>query len=139
MKEDEKKNSESLKNRSQAPVLEWLAAAIGLMLVSASIGFLLYSAIVKENTPPDLNITAETVTKTEKGYLVKISLENKGGTNASQVTVEGKLKKGDEDMETSSMTFAYAPSHSKKEGGLIFAKNPQEFQMELRALGYENP
>lgn len=139
MKEDEKKDSESSKDRSQAPALEWLAAAIGLSLVLASIGFLLYSAIIKQDTPPDLNVVADAVTKTEKGYLVKISLENKGGSNASQITVEGKLKKGGEDMETSSVTFAYAPSHSKKEGGLIFAKNPQEFQMELRALGYENP
>lgn len=139
MKEDEKEKSESRKNKSQAPALEWLAAVLGLILVVSSIGFLIYRAIIKEDTPPDLNVVADAVTKTEKGYLVKFSLENKGGSNASQVTIEGKLKKGDEDAETSSVTFAYAPSHSKKEGGLLFTKNPQEFQMELRALGYENP
>lgn len=139
MKEDEKEKSESGKKQSQAPALEWLAAVIGLILVVSSIGFLLYSALIKQDTPPDLNVVAEGITKTEKGYLVKFSLENKGGSNASQVNIEGKLKKDGEDVETSSVTFAYAPSHSKKEGGIFFAKNPQEFQMELRALGYENP
>jgi len=136
MKEEEK---ESKRKNNKTPILEWLAAGIGLILVLFSIGFLLYSAIIKQDTPPDLVVVADNITKTEKGYLVKFSLENKGGNNASQVTVEGKLKKGEEDEETSSVTFAYAPSNSKKEGGLLFTKNPQEFQMELRALGYENP
>lgn len=135
----EKEKTEGNNNNSQTPALEWLAAAIGLILVLSSIGFLLFTAIVKKDTPPDLVIISDKITQTEKGYLVQFSLENKGENNASQVTVEGKLKKGEEELETSSVTFAYAPSNSKKEGGLLFTKNPQEFKLELRALGYENP
>ena len=139
MSEEKEEKSEAEYQNPNTPILEWIAAGLGLILFLSTISFLVYVTFSKEDTPPDLVVISEKITKTEKGYLVKFSLENKGNNNASQITVEGKLKQGDEDLETSSVTVAYAPSNSKKEGGLFFTRNPQDFTLEVRALGYENP
>ncbi len=136
-------NSEQKKSRNKQnekpPALEWLAAAIGLMLVAGTIGFLIYSALTEENTPPKLTVKTDSVTANGGGYLVKFSLYNDGENNAADIVVEGKITDGEKDLETSSVTIDYAPSHSRREGGLLFTKNPQDFEFQIRALGYEKP
>ena len=56
-------NSEEKKSRTKQnekpPALEWLAAAIGFMLVAGTIGFLIYSAVTEENTPPKLTVKTD--------------------------------------------------------------------------------
>jgi len=37
------------------------------------------------------------------------------------------------------MTLAYAPAHSIRRGGLFFTKNPQQFDLQIRVPGYEEP
>ena len=124
----------------QTPALEWLAAAIGLVLVAGTIGFLIYSAVTKENTPPKLSVKADSVTKSESGFLVKFTLHNDGENNAAQVVVEGKITEGEKDLETSSVTIDYSPANSQREGALLFTKEPKNGEnFQLRALGYQKP
>ena len=134
------KDSENEKSRNKkTPALEWLAAVIGLIMVAGTLGFLIYSALTEENTPPNLSVKTDSVTAHGGGYLVKFSLYNDGENNAADITVEGKITEGEKDLETSSVTFDYSPSHSRREGGLLFTKNPQNFEFQIRALGYEKP
>lgn len=139
----EKKNlrnkSEEEKLREKTPLLEWIVAAIGLVIVVGSVGFLLFSALTRTDQPPILIVKEESVTNTEGGFLVKFSLENKSQNNAGAVMVEGKLLEGEKEIETSSASVSYAPSNSKREGGMIFTKNPESYKLELRAIGYEKP
>lgn len=137
------RNSNNEKSGNQQvespPALEWLAAAIGLILVLGTIGFLIYSAATTKNTPPMLTVETDSISAFEGGYLVKFSLYNRGENNASDVVVEGKLAQDGKDLETSSVTIKYSPSRSRREGGLFFTKNPQELELNIRPLGYEKP
>ena len=74
-----------------------------------------------------------------EGYLVKFRVKNTGDQTAASLTVEGELKNGAEIVETSAATLTYAPSHSEREGGLFFSKNPNQYQLEIRSKGYEKP
>ena len=137
-------NSEEKKSRNKQnekpPTLEWLAAAIGFMLVAGTIGFLIYSAITEENTPPKLVVKTDSITANGGGYLVKFSLYNDGENNAADVVVEGKIAEGEKDLETSSVTIDYSPSHSRREGALLFTKEPKSGEnFQIRALGYQKP
>ena len=123
----------------KTPALEWVVAVLGSLLVIGAIGFLFYSAVVQTDIPPILIVKKESVTAIEGGFLVKFSLENKGENNAGAVAVEGKLLDGEKEIETSSASVSYAPSNSRREGGLFFTKDPEGFKLELRALGYEKP
>ncbi|MDQ3321141.1 MAG: hypothetical protein M3525_01595 [Acidobacteriota bacterium] len=134
--EDKKENQP---RRKETPVWEWLIAALGLILVVGAVGLSLYRATTEESTPPKLEVIVDSIQPNGSGYLVKFRVKNTGNQTAAAVTVEGELKNGAESAETSTATMAYAPAHSERRGGLFFTENPGQFQLKLRAVGYEEP
>ena len=64
--DSEKKEKKNRRNQ-KPPALEWLIAAVGLILVAGTIGFLIYQAVTDKNTPPDLLVSTDSVVKTENG------------------------------------------------------------------------
>ena len=139
MAEKKQKAEEVEKRHDAPPVSEWIVAAIGLLLVAGAIGFMIYEAVTGDKTPPTLSVSVDSVTQSGKGYLVKFRVKNTGDETAASLTVEGELKNGAESVETSTATLTYAPSHSEREGGLYFSKNPNEYQLEIYPKGYEKP
>lgn len=135
-----KKETTSSENKNQEiPFLEWLKAAIGLILVVGALGFIIYKAVTNGHEPPIIKVSYGAVEKNEAGYLVKLEVENSGDETAADVVIEGKLTKDIEEIETSAVTFDYAPSHSKRSGGLYFKNNPNEFDFEISPKGYQKP
>ncbi len=144
MTEEESKNKEenqeeNKEQHNKTPVWEWIIAAAGLILVVGSIGLTLYRAITEETTPPILEFSIDSIEPTANGYLVKFQVKNTGNQTAAALTVEGELKNGADSAETSTSTLAYAPANSVRRGGLFFTKNPQQFDLQIRATGYEEP
>lgn len=121
------------------PLVEWIAAALGLALVCTTIGFMLYKGMTRSGTPPDVEIRAEAVRPVHGGYVVTIRALNRGETTAADVRIEGQLRNAAGVAETSELTFQYLPPLSSRKGGLFFSRNPAEHQIELRAKGYEVP
>lgn len=139
---EKSENKEKRERPKKTPVWEWIIAAVGLILVVAALGTTLYRAVIEESTPPILEISVEAIVPTANGYLVNFSVKNNGNQTAAGLTVEGELKtdaEGAESVETISATLAYAPANSRREGGLFFSKNPNEYRLEIRAKGYEKP
>ena len=138
-KDEDKKGEDQNVAETETPALEWLTAVIGFVLVAGTIGFLLFDAFTEKDTPPQITVEAKEIIQMEKGFLVKFELENKGDNHASEVEVEGKLMQGEKEKESSSVAIGYAPSHSKRMGGLYFTENPREYKLELRVPGYNEP
>ena len=139
---EKSENRETRERPKKTPVWEWIIAAVGFILVVAALGTTLYRAVIEESTPPILEISVEAIVPTANGYLVNFSVKNNGNQTAAGLTVEGELKtdaEGAESVETISATLAYAPANSRREGGLFFSKNPNEYRLEIRAKGYEKP
>lgn len=134
----QEKESENQK-KSTSTFWEWVVAAVGLILVVAAIGTTLSNAWTEQNQPPKLEVVVDSIEPNGSNYLVKFSVKNDGGTTAAAVTIEGELKKGAEEVETANATLTYAPSHSERRGGLYFTQNPQQFEMNIRVTGYEEP
>jgi uncharacterized protein (TIGR02588 family) len=122
-----------------APSWVWGIALLGLAMVVGSIGFMLYEAVAGDMSPPDVTVGIDVVLPTRNGYLVRFRAVNEGGTTAEGVTIEGELSNGTESVETSNTTIEYVPSHSEREGGLYFTLDPKQYELRLRAKGYENP
>jgi len=137
-KESENKETDK-KPEKKTSVWEWIIAAVGLILVVAALGTTLYRAAIEKNTPPNLEISVDSVVPSGNGYLVKFQVKNTGNQTAAALTIEGELKNGEQSAETSSATLAYAPANSVRKGGLFFTKNPDQFKLEIRATGYEEP
>ena len=134
MAEEKSKSKEK-----KIPFWEWIIAGAGLILVIGSVGTAFYRAVNEDSTPPNLAFSVISVEQIGGGYVVKFSVTNSGSQTAAGVMVEGTLENGAENAETSTATFAYAPANSVRQGGFLFTKNPDDFKLQIRALGYEQP
>ena len=124
---------------SDAPLWMWGIAVFGLVLVAASIAFMLYEAAAGDSSPADITVHVDTTLPTRNGYLVKFRAVNQGGSTVEGLTIEGVLRNGSDVIETSDTVLEWVPAHSEREGGLFFSSDPRLFQLQLRAKGYENP
>lgn len=123
----------------ETPLAEWLVAVVGFLLVAASIAFLLYQALAVEAPPPEMTMMVEETSETGQGFLVVVSVHNKGGKTVSGLTVEGELKSDDGVVETSTTTLDYVAAHSTRQVGFFFSENPNDYELTLRAGGYQSP
>lgn len=120
------------------PILEWIAAAIGLIVLLATLGFVGSEALRPDETPPQIVVERLGVQQTAAGYLVRIRATNRGGSAAAQVLVEGELK-GAGEPETAEATFDFIADRSSRDGGLFFETDPRRGDLALRAKGYAAP
>ena len=128
------------KAQAREPLLEWIAAGIGLILTLGIVAVIGREAIGGEaSQPPAIEVSARRLVPTPSGYLVEIVAVNRSGATAAAVQIEGELMAGDTAVETSSLTLDYVPGHATRKGGLFFTRDPRRHRLELRALGYQEP
>ena len=120
-------------------VWEWLVAAVGLVLVLGSVGFMLYQAFDREQAPPNVTVHVDSVLALDSAYLLQFRAINRGEEAAAGVTIEGELKSDTGAVETGQVTVDYIPSQSERRGGLFFREDPRRFRVEVRATGYQRP
>jgi uncharacterized protein (TIGR02588 family) len=118
---------------------EWVAAAVSTALVLAVVGYLLYDAVARPQTPPAVEVAADTVLRSGGLWLVEFRAVNGGHQTAAAVKVEGALMRADSAVETSEAVLDYVPGRSVRHGGLFFSRDPRAYRLELRALGYQEP
>ena len=123
----------------QTPLLEWIAAIIGFVLVAGSIAVLLSEAITQQAAPPDIVVQVEEIVELETQFLVRFVAQNQGGQTAANVTIEGTLVQNGETLETATTSLDYVPDASTHSGGLYFQLDPGDYDLEVIATGYEEP
>ncbi len=136
---EQKSTADNSGEKHEVPILEWFAAAAGLILVVGAIGFFLYQAIYYNSTPPNISVAVESVTPADSGYLVTFKAYNSGDQTAANVAVEGEFENSGESGEKSDVTIGYVPAYSTTKGGLFFSKDPRQFNLKIRATGYAVP
>lgn len=136
MSNDNTKDQEKLDN---APLWMWGIGVLGLIFILGSIGLALYEAALGDSSPPDVTVQLQEIIPAKNGFLVEFRVINEGGTTAAGLMVEGTLRNGNEIIESSNTTMEYVPSHSERQGGLFFTQDPQQYELQLRAMGYEMP
>ena len=125
---------------AREPLLEWIAAGLGLVLTLALLAVIGREAVAGEtNEPPAIDVRAASIRKLPSGYLVEVVASNRSGGTGAAVQIEGVLKSGSAAVETSDVTFDYVPGHAERKGGLFFREDPRLHELELRALGYQTP
>jgi uncharacterized protein (TIGR02588 family) len=127
------------RKRRRTPILEWIAAAIGLVLALAVTGLVAWDALNQDGAPPHILVEARTVTAFDAGFVLEVRLRNVANATAAQVAIEGVLSRGGQTVETARATFDYLPGNSVRHGGLFFSNDPRGYVVSLRALGYAEP
>lgn len=118
---------------------EWLVAAIGLLLLLASIGYLVHDALGRGKEPPRPLVQVLGVQAQESHFLVRVQVTNRSRATAADLRVEGVLRRGGEVVERSETAFVYVPGMSTREGGLFFSQDPRTLQLEVSVRSYQEP
>lgn len=121
------------------PLLEWIAAGLGLATVLLALGLIGAEALRADTSPPSVAVQQLGVRQTEAGYVVTVRAANVGGSPAAQVRVEGELAVPGAPPQTAEATFDFIPDHSAREGGLFFTTDPRQGALSLRASGFVDP
>lgn len=132
-KKDSKEKNKILAERTS--FFEWTVAAVGLILVLFTLGFVTYEAFYSKDTPPNLVVKSTSTKKLTEGYLIEFTVKNTGERTAANVIIEGKLSNG----ETKTITMDYVAAKSEQSGGLFFKADPRANNLEINTIGYVNP
>lgn len=144
MRQQEWSSSTSRVGRKQkdsgTPVLEWIAAGIGLVLTLAMLGFIGWQAWKGEGEEvPGIEIHVQRIVPAAGGWVVEIAAQNVSAATAAAVQIEGELIKDGRVLATSQVTLDYVPGNSERRGGLLFREDPRAHDLEMRALSYAKP
>lgn len=124
----------------RSPLLEWASAAVGLAILITLVALLGLEAVSQRNgVPPILDADVASVTTAGGRHVVEVVVSNRSHVTGAGVQVEGALKRGGEEVESSTTTISFVPGESQRRGGLIFTRDPRAFELELRVTGYERP
>lgn len=121
------------------PLLEWISAAIGLVLTVGVIAVIGWETLNADDSPPAIVVERMAATRTPAGYVLEVKVTNRGGSPAAQVAIEGELTPAGGAPETAEATFDYVPDHSTRTGGLFFQTDPGAGALKLTAKGYVSP
>lgn len=122
------------------PAWEWLAAAVGALVLCAVLGFLGWEAWRLDDTPPDPRLSVQRVVEQPGGrFLVVIRAENRGSQSASSLRVTGRLRASGGAQERSETEFQYLPGESRREAGLFFTHDPRRGELALSVESYQQP
>lgn len=123
----------------RTPVLEWVAAAFGLILTLSIITYLVREGLMEEPGPPALAVIQAAAIKTDAGFVLPIIVKNTADETAAEVEVRGLLSKPGETPEERRAAFAYVPGKGEARGGLVFSQDPASGALTLSVQGYAEP
>jgi uncharacterized protein (TIGR02588 family) len=124
---------------AQVPAAEWVVAALGAALVAATIGYLVWLALGRDQAPPEVQVVVGDVVALEHSFLVAFRAVNTGGSAAAALVIEGELEGPGGVVETAQATIDYLPPRSARSGGLFFRNDPRVHALRLSPKGYVEP
>ena len=141
----DKKTNEKSNSHIEKNALEWSVFAVSLLLVLASIGYLIRQILVADNTPPHITLQLGTPQdlqnsdKKEKTFMVPVKALNKGGQTAEGVHLEIEMQRGQEKPQTADFEINFLPAGSSRDGWVAFQGTKDNAKLKARVLGYEIP
>ena len=118
---------------------EWLVAAIGLVLVLASLAYLAWHGLLEKAEPPRPQIRVLDVQAQQGRFLVRVRVHNHGSVTAAKLRVTAQLRRGGQVVEDREVEFDYLPGESSREAGLFFDRDPRGFEMVVTPASFQQP
>jgi len=120
--------------------LEWVVFGVGLLLVVSTLAYLVYDGATAAGTPADVEVRLGEPRPGGAGFIVPVTVVNRGGQTAEGVSVEVVLEgAGSPEPERGEFTVAFLPRGGTREGWVSFRSDPRAGRLAARASGYEKP
>ncbi|HEX5708519.1 MAG TPA: hypothetical protein VFX96_14545 [Pyrinomonadaceae bacterium] len=117
--------------------LEWTVFGLGLLLVTGTLGFLVYDGARLGGEPPSIEVKLGTPERRAHNYVVPVTVTNHGDETAEGVVVEVSME--GVEGERGEFVVAFLPRRSTREGWVAFRTDPTGARLTPRVLGYEKP
>lgn len=128
------------RRKPDTPPLEWIAAGIGAVLLLFLLAVIGREALNGEAAElPQIEVAVTGISPAASGFVVAFEARNRTDGTAAAVEIEGVLKAGGAEIETSSAAIDYVPGKGKAAGGLFFREDPRKGTLDVRALGFQTP
>ena len=118
---------------------EWIVFGLGLILVSATLGYLLYAGATMGHEAPSIEVRLGTPERRQFNFLVPVTVINHGDETAEGVRIEVVIENGGKLKERAELDVAFLPRHATREGWVTFEQDPGAAQLKARVVGYQRP
>lgn len=126
-------------NIPQKNWLEWSVFAIGLVLVTSVLGYLIYDALTLGDAPPIMVIQIGQPEQHGQQIVVPVAVTNQGDQPADGVIVEVTYD-GEQEPQQSQFEIAFLPRSATGEGWASFETSSGAIgQFKARVIGYGKP
>jgi uncharacterized protein (TIGR02588 family) len=119
--------------------LEWSVFAVGLILVLATLGFLVRESLQGAGGPPDVVARLGRPQPSAGGFMVPVEVSNVGQETAENVKVTIILESPAGEREEADLDIAYLPRGSRRSGWVIFRSDPGRGSLRLGPVAFEVP
>jgi len=119
--------------------LEWIVFAVGLILVSCTLGYLIYAGASMGHEPPSIEVRLGIPEQRQFNFIVPVTVINHGDETAEGVHIEVVMESGGKEEARGELDIAFLPRHATQEGWVTFEKDPRTAQLTTRVLGYQKP
>ncbi|HEX2218135.1 MAG TPA: hypothetical protein VHG35_04980 [Gemmatimonadales bacterium] len=119
--------------------LEWTVFGVGLVLVLATLGYLVRESLVTHDGPPEVIARLGAPRPSAGGYLVPVEVSNVGQATAEDVRVRVFLDLPDGAREEAEFDVAFLPRGSLRKGWASFRNDPARGSLRLGAIAFEEP
>lgn len=119
--------------------LEWLVFAVSAVIVIGCVAALAISGVRSGKEPPDVTVEVGAPSRGASGYRVPVRVRNDGDETAEGVTIEVAMIAGGEEVERGEFTVAFLPRKSRREGWVVFQRDPACCTLRAHPLGFEKP
>ena len=92
-----------------------------------------------EGLPPRIEVTIDEVQARGDQFAVVVTVLNAGDEPAAELLVQGTLRFASGQATQADVTLDHVPGLSRRRGTLLFADDPREGELEVRALGFRVP
>lgn len=123
----------------RAPIAEWAAAGLGLILTLCVLGYLVWDGVTARPGPPALSVSSAQPSRNASGYTVPITVRNDSDATAAAVEVRAVLHLPSRPVEERRASFAYVPGRGEVKGGVVFEQDPRLGLLRISIEGYEEP
>jgi uncharacterized protein (TIGR02588 family) len=119
--------------------LEWSVFAAGLVLVLATLGFLVWESLAGAGGPPEVVARLGSPAASAGGFMVPVEVVNVGKGTAEDVKVTVVLEVAGGGREEAELDIAYLPRDSRRDGWVTFRSDPGRGSLRLGPIAFEVP
>jgi uncharacterized protein (TIGR02588 family) len=119
--------------------VEWAVFGVSLAVVGAVIVLLMIDARRASGEGPRFRVEAGSAAADGAHFEVPIRVHNEGDETAEEVRIDVILRRGEEEVERSHVTFAFLPRRSHREGTVVFKTDPRRLTLDFKPVGFVRP